>query len=152
MYQLILPECAGDISVKNTDTFKYVVKIKVGDRFYIGRSVGFKFLSDEMRKVYADYNYRAGVYENHLYYPIVKYMHTSGIETAEVEVLFKSENGYEVLKEELNQLIKNFTKKRCLNANNVPYIPKEFTTKTKSKWLTQNEWLNFKKLIKQYDF
>ena len=152
MYELILPKEIGELGEKNTDTFKYVVKIKVGNRFYIGRSVGFHFLRDELKKCFIQYKHRPdGLSVEHLYFPIVKYMVASGEETATVEILFKSENGYQVMKEELNQLIANYEKKRCLNANRFPHIPAFKTSKSTSKWLTHNEWLNFKKLVNQYE-
>jgi hypothetical protein len=69
-----------------------------------------------------------------------------------VEVLFTTINGYEALKYELSLLEEWFGKKECLNKNNIPHIPKTIMAKKGANWLTQNQALNFRKLLTKYDY
>lgn len=131
---------------------KCVIKIAVGGKYFIGRSLNFEFIDRELRDVLKRYKYKQGVWETNLFYPVVKYIVDKSIEFVQVEILFKSESGYEILKEELRQLELNFGKRNCLNQNNIPHVPKFKTAKSTSKWLTHNEFLNFKKLLSKYDY
>lgn len=138
------------------DQSKCVIKITVGDKFYIGRSANLSFVNKELRSVYKKYKYafNGGVSEDNLFYPIVKHMVDKGIEFIEIEILYESHSGYEVLKEELRLLQENFGKRACLNKNKLPHLPQTFktsTTQNRNRWLTHNEWLNFKKLLNKYE-
>ena len=143
MLKINLPE-----GIQETDQLKAVIKINVGKYYYISRAITFKFIKDELTKTYAQYKYsREGAYTDHLYFPIVVKMVEKAIETVSFEIVFTSQSGYEVLKEELKLLQESFGKKMCLNANSIPYVAKFKTPKSTSKWLTHNEFLNFKKLL-----
>lgn len=141
-----------EAELERSEQPKCVIKMTVGNKYYIGRSLNFEFIEKELRDCLKKYQYKKGIWETHLYYPIIKHIVDKGIDVVSVEILFTSESGYEVLKEELNQLSASFGKRNCLNQNNIPYVPKFKTPTSTSKWLTHNEFLNFKKLLTKYEF
>lgn len=127
---------------------KCVIRYTAGTKHFIGRSLSFSFIQDELMTCYKRYKFRQGIWDNNLFYPIVKHIVDKNIEDVFVEIIFQSESGYSVLKEELRQLELNYGKRKCLNQNQLPHIPKFKTPTATSKWLTHNEYLNFMKLIK----
>ena len=132
-------------------TQKSVFKLSIGDKFYIGKTSNLLFIKSEIQTVYGKY-LRGGVLESNLFYPVVKELHKYEKPILFIEILFESDNGYSVLKYELEQLEEHFCSKNCLNKNNIPHIPKTVVAKKGSNWLTQNEALNFRKLLTKYEY
>ena len=137
-------------------TNRSVIKVTVGEKYYIAKAssvIGFvKEMDAQHRRAF-----RPGDRTKNLYWPIVAEMikqpdPENPVMT--IEPLFSSNNGYLVLKFELEQLSKHFGKKNCINANNVPYVPKTTASAqaNKSTWLTPNELMNYSKLLKQYEY
>ena len=130
-----------------------VLKLSCGDKFLITKSSNPTWMVDEIKKTYNKYlDKDSGIYVTNLFYPLLKYMYKEQIHTVKVEVLFTSIDGYAVLKYELEQLIANFGTKDCLNENNIPHIPKTVLQAKGSNWLTQNQALNFRKLLSKYTY
>lgn len=129
----------------------FVLKISCNGKFLIFKATSIEWVQVEISKVYGKYQ-RGGILETNLMYPFVKWVHKQDRKKILIEVIFASNNGYEVLKFELNQLIEHFGRPECLNANNVPHIPKTEVAKKGSGWLTQNEALNFRKLLTKYNY
>lgn len=123
----------------------------VGDKYYIGHTSSLIFFENELKKQWGKY-FRAGVYSNHLFLPILKAASKQERPSIDIRIHFSSESGYDVLKTELSLFEEYFGQKDCLNENNIPYVPKTTHAKSGSNWLTQNEMLNFKKLLKKYEF
>jgi len=128
-----------------------VVKLSVGDKFYIAKTTSLEWLRSELQSVYGKY-LRGGIAETNLYYSLVRYIHKQEMPKIIMEVLYTSDNGYQVLKYELEQLSEHFGTRNCLNQNNTPHIPKTVAAKKGSQWLKQNESLNFRKLLTKYDY
>ncbi len=149
MFRLLLPQ---EASLPREEQPKCVIKMICGGKYYIGRCLNFEFLTTELLTLYKRYLYRSGIREDNLYFPLLEHIVKNNIQAVEIVILFKSESGYEVLKEELNQLVLHYGKRNCLNKNNVPHVPKFKTPKSPNKWLTHNEYLNFMKLLNKYDF
>jgi hypothetical protein len=145
MYELIIPK---ELQVEKDHQPKCVIKITVGKKYLITRSLNIEFIKNEIASCYKKYKYRQGVWETNYYYPIVKHIVSKDIQTVSISIIFQSESGYEVLKEELRQLEHSFGKRSCLNLNDIPHIPSFKTKATPNKWLTHNEYLNFKRLLK----
>lgn len=130
-----------------------VVKISAGNWFVITKTGSFKFICDEINAMYKRYAFkREGIRSDSLYFEFVHKCYTLGLTTCKIEVLYQSENGYEILKKELELLVENFGKRYCLNSNNTPYVPKTTRATTGSNWLKPNEYLNFMRLLKTYDY
>lgn len=130
---------------------KVVFTAHCGDRFWIGHTTSFIWMEQHLRKLFFKLH-DDGVPAGELYLPIVKAASKMERPAINLKVEFTHESGYQVLKTELEMLIEWFGKRECLNVNNIPYIPKTTHAKTGSKWLTQNEGLNFRKLLKKYEF
>lgn len=128
-----------------------ILKITCEDKFYIAKTVNITWLIEEIKTVYGKY-LRGGVLETNLLYPLVKYVYRHEIHKIKIEVLFTTINGYQALKFELEHLMQWFGKRECLNKNNIPHIPKTVYAKKGSNWLTQNQALNFHKLLTKYEF
>lgn len=129
-----------------------VVKLTCSSgRYIILKTMNLEFLRVELFKMYGRYH-RNGVAETHFLFPLIKHIGRMDHPKIKVDVLFESDNGYDVLKSELDQLAEHFGNKDCLNTNNVPYIPKTQHAKSGSRWLTQNQALNFRKLLKKYSY
>lgn len=130
-----------------------VFKITIGEKFYIGKTSNLLFTKTELQKVYGKYVRRdVGVLETNLFYPLAKEIFKHEKAVVVIEVLFASENGYSILKFELEQLAEYYGQKNCLNQNKIPHIPKTIVAKKGSNWLTQNEALNFRKLLTKYEY
>lgn len=64
-----------------------------------------------------------------------------------VEVLLESNDGYQLLKTEEQELAKSIKDKKCLNSNITAYIPK-FRAKTNSYgWLTNRQVADFRRFL-----
>ncbi len=130
-----------------------VLRLSCGDKFLITKSANPDWMVEEIKKTYHKYlDKDAGIYETNLFFPLLKYSYTHEFPIIVVEVLFTSTDGYKVLKYELEQLIQHFGTKDCLNTNNVPHIPKTVRAAKGSNWLTENQALNFRKLLTKYDY
>ena len=136
-----------------------VIQIICEGKFLITKTVGLSYLEDftdpwlvkELKSVYGKYQ-RGGIAETNLYYPLIRLAYKMEHPKLKIEVLYTTTDGYEALKYELTLLEQWFGKPECLNRNNIPYIPKTTHAKKGSNWLTQNQMLNFRKLLKKYEF
>lgn len=128
-----------------------ILKITCEDKFYIGKTIDIEWMAGEIRKVYGKY-LRQGVREDNFYYPLVKYVYRHDLHKIKIEILLTTTNGYSALKYELEQLKEWFGKPDCLNKNNIPHIPKTVVAKKGANWLTQNQALNFRKLLTKYEY
>lgn len=152
MLQIKLPNELPPLEDKKTKKRNVsILKITCEDKFYIAKTVNPQWMVEEIKTVYGKY-LRNGVLETNLFYPLVKYIYKHEAHKIKVEVLLTTTNGYTALKFELEQLIEHFGKPQCLNRNNVPHIPKTEVAKKGSNWLTQNQALNFRKLLIKYEF
>lgn len=127
-----------------------VVKVKAGDKFVITKTGNIEWLCRELSTSLARY-INNQLPKDNLYYKLSKYIFDYGINDIKIEFLFNSENGYEILKFEQDQLDKDHKKKGCLNLYRTAYMPR---TKNPegipiSLWLKVNESLNFYKLLKK---
>lgn len=128
-----------------------IVKLSYGDNFIITKCTSIDWLESEFNKTIGKYR-RGGIPVTNFYFRFIKYLHKVDAKTLNCEVLFNSTNGYKVLKFELAYLMEYFGKQHCLNDNNTPYVPHTASHKSGSKWLKQNEYLNFMKLLKEYNY
>lgn len=128
-----------------------VIKITAGEKFIITKCGGLEWLRKEISSTYGKYQ-RRGIADDNFYIKLIQYCYKNQINKLIFEVVYNDENGYNVLKKELELLQENFGKKDCLNINNIPYIPKTIHAKQGSNWLKQNEYLNFMKLLKNYEY
>ena len=129
-----------------------VVKIKVGGKIYIAKTHNQIWLANELVNMYGKYQ-RELLKEDNLYYPVIKYAVSKGIQEIYFETLYSNVSGYRVLVYELEMLAKYFGKRNCLNANNVPYVPKtNYERPGAYTWLQRNEELNYTKQLKKWDF
>jgi hypothetical protein len=151
MLQVKLPNDLPALEDKKGNRNISIIKIICEDKFYIAKTVNIEWFIEEVRSVYGKYQ-RNGVLETNLLYPLVKYIYSHDIHKIKVEVLLTTINGYQALKYELELLMQWFGKKECLNKNNIPHIPKTVVAKKGSNWLTQNQSLNFRKLLTKYEF
>lgn len=136
-----------------------VIKIVCGDKYIVTKCGSIEWLCKELDNSISRYRVSVssksiykGLSKDSLYYKFIKYCIDNDIKELELSVLFSSENGYDVLKFELEFLTINFGKRECLNINNIPYIPKTIHAKKGSNWLTQNQYLNIMKLLKKYEY
>jgi len=136
---------------KDIPTTVSIIKVNCEGKFYIAKVSNIDWFEKELQKTYGKY-IRIGIPESNLYYPLIKHLYKQDRPKVSIEVLYTSDNGYKLLKFELEQLQEHFGKKDCLNLNNIPYIPKTVVAKTGSNWLTQNQALNFRKLLTKYDY
>lgn len=151
MLKIKLPSKLPELLDDNGSPKVNILKIICEDKFYIAKTINIPWMVKELQKNYGKY-LRGGIYETSLFYPLVKYIYSHEAHKLKIEVLFTTTNGYEALKYELGLLEEWFGKKQCLNKNNIPYIPKTVVAKKGSNWLTQNQALNFRKLLTKYEF
>lgn len=118
----------------------------VNKKMYIGKASSLEWLDAELRSTYGKYM-RLGIPETNMFYPLLKYYHDSGAKGINIEVLFTSDKGYDILKFELEQLNAHYGKSYCLNNNSTPHIPKTTRAKKGSNWLTEADRMNFAKLL-----
>ena len=134
-----------------------VVKLSVGDKFFITKTSNILFLEEEIRRAFVKYSYRGGINKENMYLPLIKQLYKVKDSSEEgnvvlyCDVLFTSDNGYRVLQKELELLLQHVGTKHCLNTVLRPYVPK---TKKKSdteskKWLTVNQSLNYYRLLRK---
>lgn len=148
--------------IGQTPTTRSVFKVIIGDdkKYYIAKASSIKWFIDEIGMQYGralrPHLRKEGTdTKKGLYYPIIRELLKMGDKPVmTLEYIFESENGYQVLKKELELLAEHFGKKGCINENNVPHVPKTThqTTASKSAWLTQSEMMNFHKLLNGYEY
>jgi hypothetical protein len=131
---------------------KVVFKLYVGDKFYIGHTSSIEWVAKEIKKQWGKYTDGDGVHTDLLWYPVLKEAAKYERPLLRFDIVMESASGYQILKHELSLFEIHFGEKHCLNQNNIPYIPKTTHAKKGSNWLTQNEMLNFKKLLTKYDY
>lgn len=127
-----------------------VFSISCNEKEYIGHSMSLTWLADEITKTYGKYH-RNGVRTDNLYYPLVKEYYGMVKPAMIITVLFETDNGYDLLKYELEMLAGLYGTSKCINASPIPYVPKNVHLKRGSAWLTKNQYLNFMKLLKKYE-
>lgn len=130
-----------------------ILRLGCGDKFLITKSANPEWMVKEIVTTYNKYLKKdSGIYETNLFFSLLKYSYTHEYPIIVVEVLFTSTDGYQVLKFELEQLVQHFGSSNCLNTNNIPHIPKTVLAAKGSNWLTQNQALNFRKLLTKYNY
>lgn len=121
-----------------------VIKVIIGNKFFIGKTVSIIWFADAIKKAYGKYVYKNGLREDNMFYPIAKEINRSGIEDVYIDVVFSSDNGYRILQNELQQLLEHFGTKFCINTNQLPVVPKtSYDDAHKDKWLTLPQSLNY---------
>jgi hypothetical protein len=146
---------AIEIKYKEIDKKKgrALIKLSFGQYYVITKCGEIGFIDNEIRTMHKRYLHnRDGIPTNGLYFRLIETIYKQELEFGIVEVLLQTTNGYDLLKAELKLLEDHYSKKYCLNSNNIPYIPKTVHANKGSNWLTQNEYLNFMKLLKKYDY
>lgn len=151
MLNIKLPDSIPALEVKGNRNIS-ILRISCGDKFYIAKTANPEWVVKEIKSTYARYVHKGGIPENNLFYPLLKHAWSNDISKMRIEILFTSTNGYQVLKYELEQLMQYFGTKDCLNHNNIPHIPKTVSMLKGSNWLTQNQALNFRKLLTKYNY
>ena len=122
-------------------------KLTIGRKYYIAKSKSLIWLQMHLNDVLKSYNMN-GVAD--MYLPIVKHVHETGYYEIKVDIICQDENPYNVIKAEFLALQEHVGDKLCLNKSAEPYTPK-FNQKTQMfGWLTVNQFLNFKKLVKAH--
>ena len=154
LYGKKLKELMMNINTPKETEYYSVIKIAALGKEYIGRAINFSSLEDELRYVYRRYKIRNALPPTNQYYSLVKYISDNKINSLDISIIFslKEENkadGYLLLKEEYKALIESKLSGNNINDNNEPIVPKFKTDKKPSKWLTHNQYLNFKKFIKR---
>jgi hypothetical protein len=141
-----------ELKIKNKEiNGTAIVKLSYGDKFIITKTRNILFLQSEISKSMGMYR-KKKLDKSKFYYLFAKYLCSVEAKRVMCEKLFESENGYEVLKKELEILIELYPNSNCTNQNNIPYLPKTVRAAKGSNWLKQNEYLNFMKLLKGYDY
>lgn len=94
--------------------------------------------------------HKEGQGKNTFYFQFYTHIKTNPSLEWKVELVFESDNGYQLLKREQIELAGAIKDKRCLNSNVEAYIPK-FRAKTLlyGDWIKPAHVLNFKKFLKQ---
>ena len=128
-----------------------IVKVTMGDYYIITKCGSLNWLDDEIRSTYRKY-LKQGIPESNLYSSFIEAVHKKELKYGTIQVVYQTTNGYDLLKKELEMLIQHFGRRYCKNTNNIPYIPKTVHANKGSNWLKQNEYLNFMRLLKNYDF
>ena len=124
-----------------------ILKIRCGGKYYIAKTHNILWFSNELPRQYDRY-FNGTLPENGLYYPLIKYAFERSYDLT-FEVLFTDVSGYQILKFELDYLLKHFGKKTCLNQNKLPHIPKTQLNGTGAVWLQPSEEMNYRKLLKK---
>jgi hypothetical protein len=89
---------------------------------------------------------RGGVNDkNGLYFHLFNYVQQNPNKKFKVQYLFESENGYELLKKEQEELDKNKHNPSCLNNQIEAYVPNYNEETEMYGWITKQEVLNFRK-------
>lgn len=141
-----------ELKIKNREIKgNAIVKLSYGDKYIITKCRDIGWLEKEFRSTLRRYDDKELKREN-FYYKFAKYIHSVDAKKVLCEIIYQTENGYDVLKKELELLIEHYGNKDCMNENNIPYIPKTIHAKKGSSWLKQNEFLNFMKLLKNYEY
>jgi hypothetical protein len=129
-----------------TDNMAFTcAKLTVGRKYMITRTKSLIWLQMHLNDVLKAYNMNG---TTDMYLPIVKHIHETGFYEVKVDIICQDQNPYNVIKAEFLALKENVGKPLCLNKTTDPYTPK-FNSKTQMfGWLTVNQFLNFKKLVK----
>ena len=125
-------------------------KLFIGKKFYIVKTKSLQWTEQNLNKLLKAYNSN-GMDGKDLYFPIVKNIHNTGIYELNIEFICQSSNPYDVIKAEFISLQENFGKRSCLNKNKNPYMPKYKPETKMHGWLTVNQYLNYKRLVKKYE-
>jgi hypothetical protein len=94
--------------------------------------------------------HKEGQGKNTFYFQFYSFIKANPALEWKVEVIFESDNGYQLLKREQQEIDASIQDKRCLNNNIVAYIPKlRAKTFMYGDWIKPAHVLNFKKFLKQ---
>jgi len=137
------------VSDKPIDGHYSCFKIFVGRKYYIAKTKSIQWTLQNLNKILKAYNSN-GTDGKDLYFPLVKHIHNTGYYDVQIEFICQSENPYEVIKAEFLALQEHVGKSLCLNKNKEPYTPKYNPDTHMQGWLTVNQYLNYKKLVKNY--
>ena len=140
-----------DPSLIHAPAKRMIVKVTANDKYIITKCGVLAQLCYTLHQTYRRYC-KNGIWDQDFYFKYVKHCHESQPKKVVIEVLYSDDNGYNILKKELELLQEHFGKKECLNMNNIPYIPKTTHAAKGSNWLKPNEYLNFMRLLKNYDY
>lgn len=121
----------------------------VGRKYYIVKSKTCMWVEKHLNKLLKAYNTN-GIDSKDLYFPIVKQIHNTGYYDVQIEFICQSDNPYEVIKAEFLALQDHVGKSLCMNKNKEAYTPKYNTDTKMHGWLTVNQYLNYKKLVKNH--
>jgi hypothetical protein len=125
-------------------------KLFVGRKYYIVKTKSIQWIERHLNTLLKAYNSN-GMDAKDLYFPIVKQIHNTGYYDVQIEFIMQSDNPYEVIKAEFLELQDHVGKSLCLNKNKEPYMPKYNTVTKMHGWLTVNQYLNYKRLVKKYE-
>lgn len=147
-----------------------VLKIWIGNKFYIANTHNMLWLRTKIETLYEQY-VTQGADPKEMHFVILKEIHklnqkrlskqlkSKKPKTAEplqitFELLFNSASGYKMLKYALETFAKDYGHRNCINPSNVPYLPNTFLNKNgdwRYTWLTPSDAANYEKLLKKYD-
>lgn len=122
-------------------------KLYVGRKFYIVKTKSLTWTEQNLNKLLKAYNSN-GMDGKDLYFPIVKQIHNTGHYDVQIEFICQSDNPYDVIKAEFLALQEHVGTYSCLNKNKEPYTPKYNPNTKMHGWLTVNQYLNYKKFVK----
>lgn len=149
------------ISDDNFETESCVYKLYYGDRYVIIKAKSLAGSIYLFEKGYAAFvaggggtgNKKAGEGQkewdgtNTYYFKFYSYIHDNPKQEFMVEVLLETNNGYQLLKKEEQELSKCISDKKCFNSNVTAYIPK-FRSKTNSYgWLSKRNVADFRRFL-----
>lgn len=122
-------------------------RLNIGNRFFIVKTKSLSWLETELNRCLKSYNIN-GLKADNMFLPIIKYIHNNGYYEIEVRPIIQSDNAYKVIKSEYVALKQAQGNTKCLNQSFEPYTP-VFNSKTGMfGWLTVNQFLNYKKFVK----
>lgn len=88
--------------------------------------------------------------DDNLYYHFFMYIIDNPQQDFKIEILFQSENPYQLLKTEFLELSKAKSDPQCLNNHFEPYVPKNTNRKGSGSWINKGYYLNFMQWKKKY--
>jgi hypothetical protein len=121
----------------------------VGRKYYIVKSKTCMWVEGHLNKLLKAYS-TSGIDGKDLYFPIVKQIHSTGYYDVNIQFICQSDNPYEVIKAEYMALQEHYGRSLCLNKNKEAYTPKWDHEKQMFGWLTKNQYLNYKRLVKAH--
>lgn len=135
----------------NVDYRKYtepcVVKLHFGNRYLVLKCKNLKTTISIFNHNLKLYLRHRSIADDNLFCHSVKYISRQNISSGSVELILKTDNQYQLLVEEQNQLDAAAQDKNCLNNNFDAYIPEWDEDKQSYGWLSKAAVMNFKKYL-----